>query len=702
MIQSNDTDRVESGLSQHQPISKGTGFSAIEAGSFSPPKMDNIKEKSRFTTAGVSVIVLVLVGVVILLYLRMSTAVLIATTPADAQLKLSGFAPEIAGSYLLMPGSYPMTASAAGYFEKNETLTVISAESQSVEVKLEPLPGRVKVDSNVSQLYVSINGRKSEIQLPGMLSSLNKGDYQLTFSSYRYFSKVIDFSVEGFDKLQSLFVTMEPAWGQLDISSNPSGAEIQLDGKVVGKTPMSVEVLETGSEVSLLKQGFNSWSKKLTTKAGQKAVYPPVQLQFADGVAVITSEPSDASVTIDGLFVGKTPLSYQLSSEEQHNVKLYSEGYQVLKKEILLQAGEEQSFQWTLKPELGEVQLQVQPANAEIVVNGRQLGRGSQTLDLVTSKQLIEVHLEGYVSQMRTIVPKTGLTQSLSFKLLTEQQHYWAQFPDQIRVAGIDLTLMRPDTLFTMGTARRESGRRSNEALRNVRINKPFYIAKYETTNNQFQQFDREHNSLQLASISLNGSSQPVVNISWLRAAKFCNWLSQQEQLNPVYSIERDSYQGADLSANGYRLPTEAEWAWLARFDERGDYRRYIWGKDYPPTTAIANYADARSRTLLGRSVPGYDDGHIVSAPVGSFPADAKGSFDIAGNVSEWIHDFYSITPNKGDPELNPSGPSVGRDHVIRGASWQHGSRTQIRLSYREFGSKARLDLGFRIARNIE
>jgi formylglycine-generating enzyme required for sulfatase activity len=79
------------------------------------------------------------------------------------------------------------------------------------------------------------------------------------------------------------------------------------------------------------------------------------------------------------------------------------------------------------------------------------------------------------------------------------------------------------------------------------------------------------------------------------------------------------------------------------------------------------------------------------------------GFHDLGGNVAEWCHDYYAIYPNAPDRLVSdPSGPSNGRHHVVRGSSWRHASISELRLSFRDYGDKARSDLGFRIARYVD
>jgi len=150
----------------------------------------------------------------------------------------------------------------------------------------------------------------------------------------------------------------------------------------------------------------------------------------------------------------------------------------------------------------------------------------------------------------------------------------------------------------------------------------------------------------------------------------------------------------------GYRLPSEAQWAYVARIHGRSEPARYAWVGDYPPKASVGNFADARIADTLAEVVPSYDDGYRGSAPVGSFAADSSGFFDLAGNVAEWTNDFYAPYPAEADRLVkDPTGPAAGDHHTVRGSSWRHGNITELRLSYRDYSRSPRSDLGFRIAR---
>jgi formylglycine-generating enzyme required for sulfatase activity len=114
------------------------------------------------------------------------------------------------------------------------------------------------------------------------------------------------------------------------------------------------------------------------------------------------------------------------------------------------------------------------------------------------------------------------------------------------------------------------------------------------------------------------------------------------------------------------------------------------------------NYADQSASKFLSFTIANYNDNYPVSSDIGSFKPNSKGLYNMSGNVSEWVNDYYDIRPNRGEPEIDPTGPTSGNRHVIRGASWALGSRTELRLSYRDAGTEGRLDVGFRIARYVD
>ena len=267
---------------------------------------------------------------------------------------------------------------------------------------------------------------------------------------------------------------------------------------------------------------------------------------------------------------------------------------------------------------------------------------------------------------------------------------------------GMELVLISPGRL-TMGASRREPGRRANEVLREVEITKPFYLAIREVSNSDYREFASGHLSGAYGGHNLEIDHHPVVNVSWENAARYCNWLSEKAGLPPVYVERAGTLVPRRPLPIGYRLPTEAEWAWAARYAGSTSPKKYAWGETLPVPPGAGNYGDASAEAALHAAVPGYQDGYPATAPAGSFTANPLGLYNLGGNVAEWVQDFYTFTPSPpGVVEKDPMGPPSGAQHVIRGASWMDTAVTELRLTYRDGGDQPRPDLGFRIARSAE
>jgi len=636
-------------------------------------------------------------------FLLAARAVILHLDPGDASVAVSGLSFRIGDNYLLLPGMHPVSAEADGYHALSTTIEVTGERTQEVELVLEPLPGRLDVRSALDDIEVFIDGDAAG-SAPGLVEDIPRGPHIFEFRKYRYFSLQQEIEIEGLGRSQSVEVDLEPAWGQMQISSVPEGADVLIDGLRVGNTPLTTEVLETGSQLSIAKRGYKTWEKQVSVKAGTIETYPAIELVVADGTVDVSTSPAGAHVRVDGEFRGTTPVSINLSPLTEHRVELFLEGYRKAVRTVQTEPEGQSSLALDLVPIIGRIRLSLTPPDAEVLVDGRIREPGSQTLALTARDHELTVRKAGYETRTQTITPRAELDQSLDIQLLTLEQAYWATRPPRITTSvGASLKLFRPADTFTMGAARREPGRRANEAERNVRLERPFYVGTHEITNGQYRRWRSDHSSGSVRGQSLDMDDQPVVNVSWNEAALFCNWLSRADGLPPFYLEEGGRVTGRTPDSHGYRLPTEAEWAFAARVGPQGDVMMFPWGSDvYPPPAVVENYAGQGAAEIVTFVLSNYNDGFPVTAPVGSFKPNHNGLFDLSGNVSEWISDFFEIRPVRGEPLLDPAGPETGNRYVIRGASWARASRSELRLAFRSEGSDGNTETGFRIARYVD
>ena len=624
---------------------------------------------------------------------------------ADPDFSLSGLNWSFGERILVRPGEYVLEVTAEGYHPYEQNITVSDADTQQLEIQLAPLPGTVTLTTQPAGAVITVD---EAVLGPSPLTDrvFEAGRYAASASLARYQRWQGELDVIGRNQSQTLDIMMVPDWAQVTFTTTPVSVTATVDGEVSEITERGVEVLSGESNLTLSAPGFMPATIPLTIVAGVDQDLGSITLTPADATLTLNSTPAGAGVSVDGTFAGLTPMVLPLSPGENHTISLSKAGYRGASLSLSLSRGEMAERAVTLQPELGEVRFAIEPAEAEIVVNGKVMGTGSQVLSLPAVQQRVEVRLAGYAGFETQVLPKPGLAQQVSVTLLTEAAARKAAMTPTVTTGlGNTLVLIDPSVEtqnpFTMGASRRDPGRRANEVEHPVELRRAFYIASTETTNAQFRQYEASHDSGLIESYSLDRDQQPVAGISWQQAASFCNWLSRREGLPPFYRENQGIIIGFNPGSIGYRLPSEAEWAFAARVE--GDtLRRFAWGDDFPPSAVVTNVADNTSALVTGRILNGYTDQFVVSAPVGSFPPNHRGLHDMGGNVAEWVHDGYQIPSANAELSIDPLGSQRGDNYTIRGGSWALSRLSELRLTFRDYGERGRDDLGFRIARYAE
>jgi formylglycine-generating enzyme required for sulfatase activity len=250
---------------------------------------------------------------------------------------------------------------------------------------------------------------------------------------------------------------------------------------------------------------------------------------------------------------------------------------------------------------------------------------------------------------------------------------------------------------FTMG---RTTGSGNSDELPNhsVTLNS-FYMGTYEVTQAEYAQYMQPSSSW-TSNYGL-GDNYPAYYVSWYAILKYCNLRSMAEGLTPVYSISGSTDPAiwgnvptssnnatwdaaiCNWNANGYRLPTEAEWEYAARGATNTPDYLYSGSDDI---NTVAWYSGNSGNT---------------SHPVGTKAPNGLGLYDMSGNLYEWCWDWYSSYSSS--PSNNPTGPASGSDRVLRGGSW-YFSAGSCRVAYRYYYDPSISGLsifGFRLCRAV-
>jgi formylglycine-generating enzyme required for sulfatase activity len=216
---------------------------------------------------------------------------------------------------------------------------------------------------------------------------------------------------------------------------------------------------------------------------------------------------------------------------------------------------------------------------------------------------------------------------------------------------GLEMVLI-PAGSFQMGS--RQSGREDETPVHTVTMDS-FLMDKCEVTQQEFKRLELSDPS------HFKGLNLPVEQVTWVQAALYCNARSKDEELEPCYD---EVTAKCNFDANGYRLPTEAEWEYACR---AGTDTAHSFGSDASKAGQYGWFADNAEKK---------------THPVGEKKPNPWGLYDMYGNVAEWCNDDYAKGYYQSSPSANPRGPAEGSKKVLRGGAWNSAAGA-LTSSYR-------------------
>jgi formylglycine-generating enzyme required for sulfatase activity/serine/threonine protein kinase len=521
---------------------------------------------------------------------------------------------------------------------------------------------------------------------PVQVEELTPGTHKILISKDRYQDyKEYLFIEEGKPRVIQAKLAPKP-FGDLEVNSNPLGAEVIIDDDKRGITPISIEDLPKGTHrVMVKKEGFDPWQDTIEIISMEKAQISANLITIYGGLN-ISSSPSEADVYVDGKKEGKTPLVLKEVQKGRRIIKLKKVDFDVWKKEVYVKAAEVFKIKAVLGISYGDLKVLSTPNDAEVIINGMSKGKTPLIIHkLSKGKTKIEIKKEGYEKKTLWVSLEAGEDKTLDIRL----NRIAMSISNNL---GMEFVYIPPGT-FTMGSPSNEPGRNKNEKQHQVTLTQGFYMQTTEVTVGQWRAFVRD--TAYRSEAETEGyiyirigkklskekglywdktrfsqtESNPVTCVSWNDVQSYIKWLNQKE-------------------GNTYRLPTESQWEYACRAGSitafaNGGISEINCGYD-PHLNAMGWYCgNSKKKTH----------------PVAKKKPNDWGLYDMHGNVWEWCQEWYGKYPSS--LVANPTGPPGGTHRVIRGGHFNKYARHCRSALRGKAPPDARgLGLGFRLLRN--
>jgi formylglycine-generating enzyme required for sulfatase activity len=486
---------------------------------------------------------------------------------------------------------------------------------------------------------------------PAEFDQLRAGRYSVRVMLAGYEPEETHFEIKPEEQTQVAPLHLLRSRGSAELVSRPVGAtfEVRQGEEVIrrGKTPTTLTDLPTGEYQLVMKLDTRTRSDALEIKRGEVTTK---DLEFASGLIAVSSKPPGADLSLDLQPAGTAPAELK-AAEGEHELVVKYRGWPAQRRMVRVSAA--QPAQEMFEFPGGSVKITSAPGGASVWQGDRELGKTPLHLeDLEPSDVRYELRLVGFKS-----IEVAGKVQP------GEQTFLGARFVKRL-------------------------GPRSGEPWENSLGMKFAPVGEvlmgiWPVRVQDYDAFCVANNRARSVPDFAQDNTHPVVRVSWEDATAFCEWLTQKEIA-----------AGLIEEGQSYRLPTDLEWSAGDGLPDEGrntpeerdgKLKDFPWGKQWPPPAGAGNFADSSGRRA--GSIPGYHDGFPQTSPVGSFPANRLGLFDMSGNVWQWCRDSYK------------GGGANARDWgVMRGGSWGTATPSELRASYRNVVDRAERDViyGFR------
>ena len=569
-------------------------------------------------------------------------------------------------------------------YRTNQSAISASSGPTIVSVVLEPLPGILDIEVLGDLEFQILLNNKPISQLIDI--ELDKGTYtvDLLYQNEIVESQLVD--IEGLGEREFLQFTLNQYQSSVTLAVEPKSATIKIENLEVAQGYLQ-ENIQVGTHTADIEHsGYQSAKVTFTANVGEHPDLGTIHLKPSPVRVSITSSPKAASILVDDKFIAESNTQFDLLAEKEYTITAIKPGFGKQQVIVKPETGKPISKHFNFLESRVTANITIRP-KGNILVNGDDRGPAPQSIELA-HQDVVEAKQDGLESESISINLAHGLEQNIRFDLLSPAVSAFREAPQRITVRG-DVVLEKfPEMTFSKLISQ------NPDQYSEVKITRPFYLSTTEITARAYHLFKKTNQQEE---------DYPITQVSWIDAVRFCNWLSQEFKLSPVYELTSGGVLAKVNSKSlGFRLPSELEWEAGASYDWRNDRvnEPFEWGNRASVPFAFANISGRERSQTTRQYLDSHADNHIYIAPAGHYPPNANGLHDMTGNLSEWVHDYFDYRRVKNLPAEHFD-QRLGLARTIKGGNYTTEDIDQLKVHYRNFEETDHHTVGFRIAKWI-
>jgi hypothetical protein len=373
---------------------------------------------------------------------KTKTSIEVVTDPPVAKVYINGIFKGKAPCTVenIQPGEYLISASLDAFYEERKTIAVGVGEIARVSIRLEPITALLLLHSEPPDADVEINGNYVG-KTPLFLQNVMFGKKEINFSKPGYLSKKIEIILT--DRTpKKIATTLIGNYGTLAVDSIPQGAQIIMDGSLMGSTPASFEKVATGEHTIELKlEGAARWERSISLTAGGN-VNIAAQLVMLPAKLKVSSVPTGARIIVNGQIAETSSLDQIEVKSGTVEVGADLKGYDACYKTIQLKPGEDASIELKLEKSSGTLLVATEPPGVNIFLDGELCGSTGELGDKPVSEQIrIEAVSQG---EHKLLLTRSGYyDKALNFKIEPKETLTFSEKLAPRPVAFIPNTIVR-------------------------------------------------------------------------------------------------------------------------------------------------------------------------------------------------------------------------------------------------------------------